>query len=66
MAFDTDPTRKVIPVEGGWNPDRLIIVQWNSMEQLQKIVTSTEYIAIAGLRANSATTKSIILKEYLN
>jgi len=66
MAFDTDLTRKVIPVEGGWNPDRFIIVQWNSMEQLQKIVTSTEYIAIAGMRANSATTKSIIVKEYLN
>ena len=57
MAFDTDPPRKVISVEGGWNPDRLIIVQWNSMEQLQKFATSAEYIAIAGLRANSAATK---------
>jgi uncharacterized protein (DUF1330 family) len=66
MAFYTNPTRKVIPVEGGWNPDRLIIVQWNSMEQLQKFATSAEYIAITGLRANSATTKSIIVKEYLN
>lgn len=66
MAFDKDPTRKVIPVEGGWNPDRLIIVQWNSMEQLQKFATSAEYIAIAELRANSAATKSIIVTEYLN
>ena len=57
MAFDTDPTRKVIPVKGGWNPDRLIIVQWNSMEQLQKFAASTEYVAIAELRANSAATK---------
>ena len=66
MAFDTDPTRKVIPVEGGWNPDRLIIIQWNSMKQLQKFATSAEYIAIARLRANSAATKSIIVTEYLN
>ena len=66
MAFDTDPTRKVIPVEGGWNPDRLITIQWNSMEQLEKFATSAEYIAIAGLRANSASTKSIIVTEYLN
>ena len=65
MAFDTDPTRKVIPVEGGWNPDRLIIIQWDSMEQLEKFATSAEYIAIAGLRANSAATKSIIVTEYL-
>ena len=57
MAFDTDPNCKVIPVEGGWNPDRLIIIQWNSMEQLQKFATSTEYVAIAELRANSAATK---------
>ena len=66
MAFDKDPTRKVIPVEGGWNPDRLIIIQWNSMAQLQKFATSDEYIAISGLRANSAATKSIIVTEYLN
>ena len=66
IAFDKDLTRKVIPVEGGWNPDRLIIVQWNSMEQLQKFATSAEYIAIAELRSNSASTKSIIVTEYLN
>ena len=66
MAFDKDPTRKVIPVEGGWNPDRRIIIQWNSMERLQKFATSAEYIAIAALRANSASTKSIIVTEYLN
>jgi len=66
MAFDTDPTRKVIPVEGGWNPDRLIIIQWNSMERLQKFATSAEYIAITELRSNSAATKSIIVMEYLN
>ena len=60
------PTHNLIPVEGGWNPDRLIIIQWNSMEQLQKFATSAEYIAIAGLRANSASTKSIIVTEYLN
>ena len=66
MAFDTDPTCKVIPVEGGWNPDRLIIIQWDSMEQLQKFAITAEYIAIAGLRTNSAATKSVIVKEYLN
>ena len=66
MAFDTDPTRKVIPVEGGWNPDRLIIIQQNSMERLQKFATSAEYIAITELRSNSAATKSIIVMEYLN
>lgn len=66
MTFDTNPERKVIPVEGNWNPNRLIIIQWNSIEQLQKFTLSEAYKKIAELRANSATTKSIIVKEYLN
>lgn len=65
MAFDTDPDRKVITVEGNWNPNRLIILQWDSMEQLQKFTSSKDYKKIAQLRANSATTKSLIVNEYL-
>jgi len=65
MAFDKDPEHQVIPVQGNWNPNRFIIVQWNSIESLQKFSTSAECIAIAALRDNSAVTKSIIVKEYL-
>lgn len=64
MAFDPDPKRKVTPVEGNWNPNRFIILQWESLEQLQNFSTSPEYKAIAKLRENSASTKSIIVKEY--
>ncbi len=64
MAFDKDPDRKVVPIEGGWNPNRLIIIQWDSMEQLQKFSTSSEYRAVAQLRENSASTKSVMVKEY--
>ncbi len=62
MAFDPGPNRKVVPVEGNWNPDRFIIVEWDSMETLQKFTASEEYKAVAKLRENSATTKSIIVK----
>ena len=64
MAFDKDPERKVIPVEGNWNPNRFIIVEWNSMEELQKFSTSAEYKNVSKLRENSASTKSIIVKKY--
>lgn len=64
MAFDPDPDRKIIPLEGNWNPNRFIIVQWDSMEALQKFSTSEEYKTVAKLRANSASTKSIIVKPY--
>lgn len=64
MAFDIDSERKVTPVEGNWNPNRFIILQWESMEQLQNFASSEEYKAVAKLRENSASTKSIIVKKY--
>lgn len=63
MAFDLDPKRKVTPVEGNWNPNRFIIVQWETLEQLQNFTTSEEYKAVAKFRKNSAFTKSIIVKK---
>ena len=65
MAFDKDPEKKVIPGEGNWNPNRLIILEWASMEELQKFINSTEYQKIAELRKKSASTKSVIVKENL-
>jgi len=65
MAFDKDPDKKVIPGEGNWNPDRLIILEWNSMEELQMFINSAEYQKVAELRKNSASTKSVIVKENL-
>ena len=44
MAFDKDPEKKVIPGEGNWNPNRLIILEWDSMEELQKFINSAEYL----------------------
>jgi uncharacterized protein (DUF1330 family) len=65
MAFDKDPDKGIIPGEGNWNPNRLIILEWNSMEDLQKFINSEEYLKIAKLRKNSASTKSLIVKENL-
>ncbi len=65
MAFDKDPDKKVIAGEGNWNPNRLIILEWNSMEELQKFINAAEYQKVAELRKNSASTKSVIVKENL-
>lgn len=65
MTFDQNPEVSVIPIEGGWNPNRFIIVEWNSIEALQKFTNSEEYKQIAVLREKSAKTKSIVVKEYL-
>ncbi len=65
MSFDNDPKTKVIPIEGNWNPNRLIILEWDSIEQLQLFSKSEEYLKIVGLRTNSASTKSIVVNEYI-
>ena len=65
MSYEKGTETKIIPLEGNWNPDRLIIVEWNSVEQFKKFANSEEYHSIVNLRRNSATTKSVIVKEYL-
>lgn len=64
-AFDNDLDAKLIPGEGNWTPDRLIITEWESIEQLQKFAKSDKYQQVLKLRINSASTKSVIVKEYL-
>ena len=65
MAFDKDQDKKVIPGEGNWNPNRLIILEWDTMEDVQKFINSAEYQKVAELRKKSASTKSVIVKENL-
>ncbi|MCC5941510.1 MAG: DUF1330 domain-containing protein, partial [Balneolaceae bacterium] len=64
-GFGKDPDNEVIPGEGNWNPNRLIILEWNSMDELQNFINSAENQEMAQLRNNSASTKSVIVKEYL-
>jgi len=64
-SFDNDPDTKLIPAEGNWTPDRLIITEWESIEQLQKFAKSDEYQQVLKLRTSSSSTKSVIVKEYM-
>lgn len=65
VAFDNDPDTKLTPVEGDWNPDRLIILQWDSVEQLQRFSKSPELIKVTEIRKKSATTRSVMVMECL-
>ena len=65
MAFDPDPNALLIPGEGNWNPDRLIILEWESIEAFQNFINSEECSKIKDLKMNSATSKSLLVKEYL-
>jgi len=53
---------KVTPLSGNWNPERIILIEFEADEQLQKCFGSPDYREIALLREQSTTSKSIIVE----
>ncbi|MBN2120637.1 MAG: DUF1330 domain-containing protein [Candidatus Omnitrophica bacterium] len=53
---------KIKVVSGDWNPTRLIIVKFESMDKFNAWWNSSEYRAIAPLREQSAKTNAIVLE----
>ena len=64
IAFDSEPNRKIIAGDVNWNPNQFILVQWKSVDELQRFSNSEEYKAIAKPRENSTTVQSVILKTF--
>lgn len=54
---------KVTPVSGGWVPDRLIVVEFETLAQLRSCFASPEYKALAPLREESTVTRSIVVED---
>ena len=53
---------KVTPVFGDWNPERIVVIEFPSSEDLWRWLGSPEYKEIAILRENSAVTRAIIVE----
>jgi len=66
MSFDNNPATEIVPLEGNWNPDRIIVLEFDSKEQIQRFTQSEEYKDIVHLRTSSSTMKSIMVNEYLS
>jgi len=49
-------------ISGDWNPERLIIVMFKSMEKLNAWINSPEYIEIAPLREQATKTNAIVVE----
>lgn len=49
-------------VSGDWKPERLIIVEFTSMDKFQAWFDSPEYRLIAPLREQSAITNAIVVE----
>lgn len=54
-------TDDVIPLSEKWKPDRVIIIEWESREQLETCFDSAEYRRIAAKRENSVDSRAIIV-----
>ncbi|QAT16639.1 hypothetical protein BU251_02280 [Candidatus Velamenicoccus archaeovorus] len=53
---------RVTPMFGGWTPERMVVIAFDSPEDLKKCFTSPEYLAVAPLRETSTETRSVILE----
>ena len=53
---------KVTPLSGNWNPERMILIAFETTEQLQRCFVSPEYLELAPLRERSTTSRAIIVK----
>ncbi|MFA5089747.1 MAG: DUF1330 domain-containing protein [Candidatus Omnitrophota bacterium] len=51
-------------VSGDWNPQRLIIVEFKSMDKFNAWWDSSEYRVIAPLREQSAKTNAVVIEGF--
>ena len=54
---------KVTPNSGGWKPDRIILVEFDNIDNLRECFASPEYAALAPLRERSTATRSIVIES---
>jgi uncharacterized protein (DUF1330 family) len=55
---------EIFPVSGGWEPQRMVVIEFDSLEQVQDCLASPEYLSLAPLRKKSATSRVIIVEAY--
>jgi uncharacterized protein (DUF1330 family) len=55
-------TEKIQPLTGKWKPERFIIIEWDTREQLESCFQSEEYRKIAVKRENSVDSRAIIME----
>ncbi len=51
----------VKPVSGDWNPERVIVIEFESSEQVRRCFSSAEYLELAPLREQSTVSRAIVV-----
>lgn len=55
-------SEKITALSSEWSPNRVIIIEFDTREQLEMCFSSEEYKQIAFLRENSVDSKAIIIE----
>ena len=49
-------------LEGGWNPQRLVILEWESMERFNEWYDSPEYAPLKRLRGETTISDFVVIE----
>ncbi len=52
----------ITPLAGNWNPERVAIIEFDSLDHVQKCFASEEYQRIACLREQSTQSRAIVVE----
>jgi uncharacterized protein (DUF1330 family) len=55
---------EVVALAGGWRPERIVVLEFESIDQAQDYLTSPENLALASLQEKSITIRAIIVQGY--
>lgn len=63
--FVTDnPTSGLLNATGGWNPDRIVVLHFDTVEQATQCFDSAEYKAVYALRDGGASGRSLVVNAF--
>ena len=49
---------------GDWRPERIVLIEFETIVQVEEFFASPEYLALVTLREQSAATRAIIVEGY--
>jgi uncharacterized protein (DUF1330 family) len=54
----------IVPLAGDWNPEKIVLIEFPSMENVHQWWNSEEYQAIKGLREVSTTARAVVVEGF--
>jgi uncharacterized protein (DUF1330 family) len=55
---------KAVTIAGDWEPERIVIVEFPSMERLQACFASPEYAPLGAIRERATCSRVIVVEGY--